>query len=139
MKNRIFIFSIAIILLAYSCSTKPKWQDYREGTQVVVEIEKTDDDIKDGMNQLRVNYLLNQRLREYGIKGFLSKNVDDNKIYLQFSKKVNLDEKLRGIIVKPYLLKFKIVNEQYSLDDIDLNSIPPDVEILRQNKNSSNK
>ena len=118
MKYRLTILLTVIVLATFSCSTKPKWHDYKEGTQVVIEIEKTGDEIQDGTNQLRVNYLLNQRLRKFGIKKFLTKQVGDNKICLQFPKKVELDEKLQSIIIKPYLLKFKIVNERYNIDDI---------------------
>jgi preprotein translocase subunit SecD len=124
-------------LVNFGCSSKPKWEQYEAGTNIVLEIEKTNDETRDGVNQLRVNYILKQRLLEYGVKKVLTKIVNENRINLQLPNKVKPQDKLLDIILKPYLLEFKIVNDNYSLDNIDLDNIPPDVDILYPMKNSS--
>jgi preprotein translocase subunit SecD len=138
MKLRIVAFIFILFLVLVGCSSKPKWEQYKKGTNIILEIEKTNDETRDGVNQLRVNYILKQRLLEYGVNNFLTKIIDENRINLQLPSKVQPKDKLLEIILKPYLLEFKIVNDAYSLENIDIDNIPSDIDILYPMKNSSN-
>jgi preprotein translocase subunit SecD len=117
-----------LVLVFEGCSSKPNWNDYKNGTHLIIEATRTSN--KDTGSLKNTTQILRRRLHEYGVKNYLIRIEDKNRFSIQFPRKLRLSKQLYSLILKPYRLEFKLLNENYTIDDVLPENLPQDSEIL---------
>jgi preprotein translocase subunit SecD len=117
-------------LIFSGCISEPNWYQYRDGTQLVLEIQSTNDENLDAENLQQIQKIISGRLYSFGIKQFLTGIDEKNRIIVQFPQSIKDTSALEDLICKPYQLEFRLVDEDRSIEDPSTSDLPQDAEIL---------
>jgi preprotein translocase subunit SecD len=137
MQIRNLVYLLSLICALIGCSSKNNWNNYKDGSNLVIEIEQTDDDNINSLNLQKINTLLVQRLYDFGIREILTKTEGKDRLIVQFPRKMKLRKEIYDLILKQYKLEFKIVNEDYNVKRLDKGNLPKDIQLLHMSKNGS--
>jgi preprotein translocase subunit SecD len=123
------LLAIMMCLCLFHCQSEPTWKHFQDGIQVVLEAESKGDPSIDVENIKKVAEIIESRITEFGFKNRIVKINDNRQIVIQLPPYKNPD-RIVQLISKPANLEFKLVDEEYSLDDALNGNIPNDDVIL---------
>lgn len=126
----LFVLLIGIyLLITYFSSPIRKWESFKGGIHLILEVDSKGDTSIDEANTLRIAETIENRIREFGLKNTIVNIQSPRQIVVQLPKFEQVD-RLKVLLTTSGFLEFKLVNDEISLDDALRGNIPPDHEIL---------
>lgn len=130
------VFLLALFSALMGCSSKNNWDNYRDGKHLVIEVELTGDESVDRSNLQKIYTLMVQRLYDFGIRDIFAKKEGKDRIILQLPHKTKLQTEIYDLVLNSYKLEFKIVNEDYTVEQLDKSNLPPNIQLLNTSKSA---
>jgi len=132
MSLRLFLdlgVSIICLSLLFGCESKPKWEDFKGGVHLVLEVESKGNSSLDEDNTIRISDILQGRVKQIGIKKMIIRMQGKRRIVIQLPP-CNNPQRVIDLISKSFVLEFKLVDDKHSIEDALKGNIPPGDEIL---------
>jgi len=128
--SSLFLIPVILILI-YSCNSKPKWEDYRGGTHIILGVESKGDTKMDSKNVKIIADILKFRLNDLGIKTKIVKIRENNQIIIQ-TPPVKNAEMLAKVLSYSTVLEFRLIDENIKASEFKTNNNQAKREILYQ-------
>jgi preprotein translocase subunit SecD len=130
---RITGFFIVVSLFSCGCQPGPQWKDYEGGIHLVLHVESKGDPTVDIENTARIAEMIGDRLAQFGITKSIIKVQGERDIVIQLPPYKDPD-RVAALISKSFILEFKIVDEEHSVQKALNGNIPSGTAILYQQK-----
>jgi len=119
------------IFFSIGCQPNPKWEHYKGGIHLVLQVESKGNPSVDTENTTRIAENIEERIEQFGIKRRIIKVQGERQIVIQLPPCKNPDRAV-DLISKPCILEFKLVDDEFSLQRALAGDIPIGDVILYQ-------
>jgi len=135
MPQKLLLCLVVLLICSsflFGCEYKPKWEDFKGGIHLVLEVEARGNSSIDEKNTVIIRDILSERAKQFGFKKKIIKIDGERRIIVQLPK-VKQPQRVIDLFGKSYFLEFKLVDEENSLEEALKGNIPEGREILYKN------
>jgi preprotein translocase subunit SecD len=130
--KKLFLFALVGLVagsILAACSSKPKWERFKDGVQILLEVETKENQSVDRANTLKAVEILGKRMDDFGVKERIIQMQGERRIAVQLPGAVD-PQRAAQLIGRTGTLEFKILDEENNLEDALKGKIPEGSEIL---------
>jgi preprotein translocase subunit SecD len=118
----VFITFLLFAIISTGCSNNQKWEDFKGGIQLLLEVESIGDQETDERNANTIKEIIIQILDEFNVKTKLIRVQKKSTIAVQLPP-FNQIERIVNLIVKPARVEFRVVEDESLKNNPDVEEL----------------